>query len=165
VLSVAEALEPHLAAVAITEPGTLDGGDVMRIGGDVFVGRSERSNEDGISQLKKIAHGMGLTATPVDIAGVLHLKSAVLPLDDETVLMSRQHVDDTALHAYHVIPKAPGEEHLASALPLADGRVMVTASAPLTIAELESHGYHVVAVDTSQFQAADGGLTCLSILI
>ncbi|MEE8331881.1 MAG: dimethylargininase [Acidimicrobiia bacterium] len=165
VLPVAEALESHLSVVAIEEPGTLDGGDVMRMGDAVFVGRSERSNEDGISQLKAIAHGQGLTATPVDLAGVLHLKSAVLPLDHETVLMAPRHVDESAFNAYNVIPKARGEEHLASALPLADGRVMVTVTAPRTITELESAGYHVIAVDTSQFQAADGGLTCLSILL
>jgi len=165
VLPVAEALEGKLSINAIEDPATLDGGDVMVMGDTVFIGRSERTNDDGIEQLTQIAHRLGLRAVAVDIAGVLHLKSAVARLDDKTVLMSRKHVDGEAFVAYQVVAKAPGEEHLASALPLVDGRVMVTASAPQTAAELENAGFDVVAVDTSEFQAADGGLTCLSILL
>lgn len=162
---VAEVLSARLAVATIKEPGTLDGGDVIRLGSRVFVGRSTRSNHEGISQMSQMTTMLGLTLRPVYMTGVLHLKSAVLPLDDHTVLLALSHVDPEVFGDYRIIPKAEGEEHLASVLPLANGTVMATASAPETIGALEMAGYKVIPVDVSQFQAAAGGLTCLSILL
>jgi dimethylargininase len=164
VAPVAEVLGAKLAVATITEPGTLDGGDVMRMGNRVFVGRSSRSNAEGIEQMTRFTTMLGLTQRPIFMAGALHLKSAVLPLDDNTVLLSIDHIDPEAFGDYRVIPMAPGEGDLASVLPLSNGTVLATASAPATIAALELAGYKVIPVDISQFQAADGGLTCLSIL-
>ncbi|MDH3729886.1 MAG: dimethylargininase [Acidimicrobiia bacterium] len=162
---VAEALGAHRAVATIVEPATIDGGDVMRMGNKLFVGRSERTNQDGINQLTQISTLLGLTVRPIHMTGALHLKSAVLPLDDETILLAVDHVDPDAFGEYRIVPMAAGEQHLASVLPLANGTVMATASAPETIASLELAGYKIIPIDISQFQAADGGLTCLSILL
>lgn len=162
---VAEALGVHRAVARITEPGTLEGGDVMRMGDRIFVGRSERTNQEGIDQLSRIATLLGLSARPIHMSGVLHLKSAVLPLDGDTLLLAVDHINPDAFGDYRIVPMASGEQHLASVLPLANGTVMATASAPETIASLELAGYKVIPVDISQFQAADGGLTCLSVLL
>jgi dimethylargininase len=162
---VAAALGTRLAVATITEPGTLDGGDVMRMGNRVFVGRSARSNAEGIEQLSRFTTMLGLTQRPIYMAGALHLKSAVLPLDDSTLLLSIDHIDPEAFGDYRIVPMAPGEGELASVLPLANGTVLTTVNTPGTIEALELAGYKVIPVDISQFQAADGGLTCLSILL
>jgi dimethylargininase len=162
---VARALEGRLAVATITEPATLDGGDVLRMGNTVFVGRSQRTNQQGIDRLLQITSLLGFRLRPVSVSGALHLKSAVLRLDDSTVLLSIDQVSAEVFGDYRVIPKALGEEDVASVLPLTDGTVMATASAPQTIADLERAGYKVVPIDISQFQAADGGLTCLSLLL
>jgi len=150
---------------AIEAPGTLDGGDVMILGETVYVGRSTRSNDAGISQLAEMAATQGMSLVAVRVSEVLHFKSAVLPVDPNTVVVTRGTVDETLLEGLHVIHEADHERHRFSALPLADGTVLVTANAPDTTAMLADFDLRPVPIDVSEIQAADGGLTCMSILI
>jgi dimethylargininase len=162
--AVADALGVWLPLTEIKPPGTLDGGDVFILGDMVFAGRSERTNADGIAQLAAIAATQGLGLTAVGVYDTLHLKSAVLPLDPETVLVAPQAVDEEQLAGLRIVYQ-PIEERLASsALPLRDGRLLVTAASPRTAALLADMGHRAVEIDVSQIQAADGGLTCMSIL-
>jgi dimethylargininase len=162
---VAEALSSRFSITAVAAPGTLDGGDVMALGNAVFVGRTRRTNDDGIAQLAAVCATIGLPLTTVVVHHGLHLKSVVLPLDDETVLVTPNSVDEGALHGLRILYEADTERHRCSALPLHDGRLLVTAGAPATADMLATVGFAVVPVDISELQAADGGLTCLSIII
>ena len=49
-------LYEQMAAHRIELPGTLDGGDVLKHGGMVWVGRGGRTNDEGIAQLSRLAH-------------------------------------------------------------------------------------------------------------
>ena len=98
-------------------------------------------------------------------AVVLHLKSAVAQLDDTTLLVAPDCIDPDVFAGYRLIDKVPGEEHVASVLRLGTGRLVATTSAPQTRRRLLEHGYATDVLDSSEFQAADGGLTCLSILV
>ena len=165
VAAVAAELE-HLKPVRTIEaPGTVDGGDVLRMGDKLYVGRSTRTNDAGIEQLAALAAEDGLRVVAVPVRGVLHLKSAVAQLDDETVLLAPGCVSSDLFDAYRIIEKVAGEEHLASVLRLGSGRLVTTTTAPRTRQLLKEYGYVTGVVDSSEFQAADGGLTCLSILI
>ena len=64
----------------------------------------------------------------------------------------------------HLVYEADSERHRFSALPLRDGRLLVTAGAPETATVLATLGHDIVLIDVSQIQVADGGLTCMSIL-
>jgi len=161
---VAEALASRFSTTTIEPPGTLDGGDVMQIGGSVYVGRSRRTNRNGIDQLAAICAMLDLPVTIVDVHDALHLKSVVLPLDDEAVLTTPNSVDEQALKDLQILYEAESERRRCSALPMRDGRLMVTANAPATADMLAKAGYSVVPIDVSELQAADGGLTCLSIV-
>jgi len=161
---VAAALSSRFRLVDIEAPGTIDGGDVFIMKGVVYVGRSERTNEAGVDQLRAVAADQGLDLVPVSVNGALHLKSAVLPVDDETVLVAPDAVDEASLRGLRVVYEVAAERLRFSALPLRDGRLLVTASAPQTAAVLEALGHDVVPIDVSQIQMADGGLTCMSIL-
>ena len=162
---VAEALGRHRDLRHIEAPGTVDGGDVLWIGDQIYVGRSERTNDAGIAQFARFAAEEGVTTIAVDVRNVLHLKSAVSFLGDDTVLIAPDCVDPDVFADYRVIEKAPDEVHLASTLLLADRRVLMTHTAPATMDRVAAAGYDVVPIDMSEFQAADGGLTCLSILL
>lgn len=163
-LSVAAALSSRFAITQITEPGTLDGGDVLIMGDVVYVGRSTRTNSDGIDQLRAVAFHQGLDLVAVEVREVLHLKSAVLPIDGKTVVVTPGTVEEDKLDALEIFYEDEAERYRFSALPLGEGRVLVTASAPFTAELVARAGHEVVPIDVSQFQAADGGLTCLSIL-
>ena len=161
---VRDALARRFPIATIEAPGTLDGGDVMQVGGSVFAGRSTRTNPEGIEQLAAIAAGSGLRVATVRVLDGLHLKSAVLPLDAETVLVTPGAVDEEALGDLRILSEAPTERFSASVLPMRDGRLMVTTTAPATAEMLAGLGYSVAPVNVTELQAADGGLTCLSIL-
>jgi dimethylargininase len=161
---VREAFARRFPIATIEAPGTLDGGDVMQVGGSVFVGQSTRTNREGIEQLATIAARSGIRVVTVRVYDGLHLKSAVLPLDAETVLVAADSVDENALGDLRVLNVDPAERFSASALPMRDGRLMVTTTAPATIEMLVGRGYSVAPLDVTELQAADGGLTCLSIL-
>lgn len=161
---IAAALASRFSTTTIEPPGTLDGGDVMQIGGSVYVGCSRRTNRNGIDQLAAICATLDIPVTTVDVHDALHLKSVVLPLDDEAVLTTPNSVDEQALKDLLILYEAESERRRCSALPMRDGRLMVTANAPATADMLAKAGYSVVPIDVSELQAADGGLTCLSIV-
>lgn len=164
VTPVASRLAESMEVRAIEAPGTLDGGDVMVLNGIVYVGRSSRSNDEGISQLAAFAATQGMSLVSVPVSGVLHLKSAVLPVDPATVVVTPGTVDESLLEGLRIVYEAEHERHRFSALPLADGSLLVTADATDTAGILSDLGMRPVPIDVSEIQAADGGLTCMSIL-
>src|SRR5262249_11855322 len=72
--------------VRIEEPGTLDGGDVLQLGKTLFVGRSSRTNAEGIAQLRDLVSGSGYTVSAIDVHECLHLKSAVTAVGERTLV-------------------------------------------------------------------------------
>ncbi|POM24321.1 N(G),N(G)-dimethylarginine dimethylaminohydrolase [Actinomadura rubteroloni] len=143
----------------IEPPGTLDGGDVLQTDRAVYVGLSTRTNEDGICQLARLLGGRPVV--PVRVTGALHLKSAVTALPDGSLIGLPDAVDATALPCLRVAPD-PAGAHL---VVLGPGHVLLAASAPRTAARLAADGLRVTAVDISEFEALDGCVTCLSVLV
>ncbi len=78
----------------IVAPGTLDGGDVMMVGDHFYVGRSARTNEEGIRQFIEILEGWGLEGSEVPLEEVLHLKTGVNYLEDGNMLVSGEFIEE-----------------------------------------------------------------------
>jgi len=164
----AEAVASALAAVGfqpavVESPGTLDGGDVLDMGDTVYVGRSARTNDDGIRQLAAALRPGGVEVVPVPVRGALHLKSLVNRLDGETLLMVTGALDERLFSAAAVVPTAPGEAAAANVVDLADGTVLMPAGYPTTSATLRHRGHALVEMPLTQFELGDGGATCLSL--
>ena len=162
-----DTIETVLAAfrpvLAITAPGTLDGGDVLRVGRNVYVGESARSNPDGIAQLRALLAPRGYSVQGVATDGCLHLKSAATEVADGVLLVQPAWVDVAVFAGYRTIEVDPGEEHAANALRIGDG-VLYPASFPRTRRRLEEAGIAVTAVDVSELQKAEGATTCCSLV-
>ena len=161
--AVAESLGSVLEVLPWEGEGSLDGGDVLRIGRTIFVGRSARSTDAGIAHLTRVAAGRGYTVVPVAMRDCLHLKSAVTALDDTTVLVNPAWVDRAPFAAYRQVEVDPAEPHAANVLRLPD-RLVYPSSFPLTAGRLAAAGYRVVLVDLSELQKAEGATTCCSVL-
>ncbi len=146
--------------VHIEPPGTLDGGDVLKHGGTVWVGLGGRTNQAGLNQLRAHLEPLRATVTGVPVSKVLHLKSAVTALPDGSVIGYDPLVDDpAAFPSYLSVPEEPGAHVV-----LLDGStVLMSTSAPRTQELFESRGLRVVAVDISEFEKLEGCVTCLSI--
>jgi dimethylargininase len=151
---------PDLDLQRILAPATLDGGDVLKVGSTVYVGRSTRTNEHGIAALAAIVEPLGYRVRPVPVTKVLHLKSAVTALPDGTVIGWPPQVDDpSAFDAFLAVP-----EELGSAVVVVDeSTVLMSADAPATAELLRSRGLTVVTVPISEFEKLEGCVTCLSV--
>jgi dimethylargininase len=161
--SLAEALSQFRKLEYISLPGTLEGGDVLRIGRRLFVGLTRRSNAEGIRQLAAILAPHNYEVIAVPVAGCLHLKSAVTCLGRNTLLANRAWFDTAPLAGHEWIDVDPAEPHAANALALA-GTIIFPESFPRTRARIEARGFSVTSIDISELQKAESGLTCSSLL-
>lgn len=144
----------------IVQPGTLDGGDVLKHGDTVWVGVGGRTNQAGAEQLAALLAPLGAQVVIVPVTKVLHLKSAVTALPDGTVLGHPDLVDDpVAFPRFLAVPEAEG----AHVVLLNGDRLLISASAPRTMELLGGLGYVTVPVDLSEFEKLDGCVTCLSV--
>lgn len=145
----------------IEAPGTLDGGDVLKVGSRVYAGRGGRTNAEGIRQLAELLAPLGAETVEVPIEKVLHLKSAVTALPDGTVLGHLPLVDDPSVYgdAFVAVPEPTG----AIVVDLGDGRILMQASAPESIEIMRGRGYDVTVVDVSEYEKLEGCITCLSV--
>lgn len=161
--SLAEVVGRYRPLRWIVEPGTIEGGDVVRVGSKVFVGRSARSNGEGIAQLGRLLAPFGYWVAGVDMRDCLHLKSACSYLGRDTVLANRAWLDLAPLGDVRVIEVVQDEPGAADVLAIGD-TVIIPASFPATAARLERAGWKDLPVDVSELQKAEAGVTCMSLV-
>lgn len=161
--AVARALERRgLRLVQMTAPATLDGGDCMRVGRTLYVGRSPRTNAEGIAQLERAFPR--LRVVPVDLpAGVMHLKCVCSPLGDGRIALAEGSIPATVFDAQVV--SIPAAEKYAANLVAIGAHAVVAEGHPRTHDALAEAGFTLHPVPVSEARKADGSLTCQSILL
>ena len=163
--TVARALEGLRPMVRIKPPGTLDGGDVLLLSREIIVGRTPRSNADGISQLRDLVSSFGYTVRDVPVTGCLHLKTAVTRVAERVLLVNPEWIDyRTCFPNWIVVEVDPSEPFAANAL-WTRGRVIHSSSFPRTAERLERVGVRVLPVPADELGKAEGGVTCCSLLL
>ena len=160
---VGATLERYRSVVRMEAPATLDGGDVLRLGRTLYVGRSARTNAQGIEQLARLVHPYDYHVVPVALEGCLHLKSAVTAVADRVLLYNPAWVSASAFPGCDTMPVAPSEPYGANGLRIA-GSVVYAAQFPITRALLEERGLRVAPVDCSELAKAEGAVTCCSLV-
>ncbi|MEU6809867.1 dimethylargininase [Streptomyces sp. NPDC046831] len=144
----------------IWEPGTLDGGDVLKTGDTVYVGRGGRTNAAGVQQARAAFEPLGARVVAVPVSRVLHLKSAVTALPDGTVIGHIPKVDTPSLYPRFLPVPEPSGGHVVQ---LGGGKLLMAASAPKTAELLADLGFEPVVVDIGEFEKLEGSVTCLSV--
>ena len=153
--------ELGLERVTITE-GTLDGGDVLKIGSQVYVGLSGTTNAAAVDQLARIVAPRGYTVTGIPMNKALHLKSALTALPDGTVIGYEPVVDDPgAFPSFLGVPEEPG----AHVVILDEDLLLMSSAAPRTAALFTDRGYRLETVDISEYEKLEGCVTCLSVRV
>lgn len=157
---VAEATGREVAE--ITEPGTLEGGDILKVGRTVYVGRTLRTDAEGAAQLRALLEPRGWDVVEVPVTKALHLKSAVTALPDGTVIGYPPLVDDPALfESFLPVPEAEGT----AVVVLDQDTVLLSEGAPGTAALLRERGLTVRTTPVSEFEKLEGCVTCLSVRV
>jgi dimethylargininase len=161
----AELAKFYPARHTIREPGTLDGGDVCDAGDHFFIGISQRTNESGAQQLAEILAAVGYSSTSVDIrevGGILHLKSGLAYLGDRRFVVIDSLAEHEAFRGYELIQVNRHEQYAANCIVVND-YVLIAGGFPVLEKNLRALGQQTIAVDMSEFQKMDGGLSCLSL--
>lgn len=148
----------------IEPPATLEGGDVLRAGRALLVGQSSRTNAAGIDALRRICGDYGYQVIPVAVHGCLHLKTACCALPGGRLLVNPAWINTTALADFELLT-VPKEEPWGANIFCLGTTVCAAASSPHTNALIDELGFEVRTVDLSEFAKAEGGVTCLSILL
>lgn len=161
--TVAAALEKFRKLAYIKSPGTLEGGDVLRVGKRIYVGVTRRSNPEGIRQFAVIASAYGYESTAIPVSGCLHLKSAVTLLGRNTLLGNRAWLDWNRMAGFEWVDVDQSEPHAGNALQIGD-TVIFPASYPRTAELIEKKGFKLERIDISELQKAESGLTCSSLI-
>ena len=161
--SVAPTLSQFRNLLAIQPPGTLEGGDMMRVGRTIYVGQSARTNAAGIEQLANLVSGYGYTVRPVAMRDCLHLKSAVTMVAECTLLVHPGWVDRDHFAGFRIIEIDPEEPHAANTLRVGSGLIYPSCF-PRTRERLAEAGITVTVVDVSELQKAEGAVTCCSLV-
>ncbi|MFC7537114.1 dimethylarginine dimethylaminohydrolase family protein [Sphingomonas sp. GCM10030256] len=148
--------------------GTLDGGDVLRIGRTIYVGQSRRTDCAGIVALANAAAPLGYEVVAVPHDRCLHLKTGATFVgpDDAgrpTVLINPDWIDPSVFEDVALIPNHPLEPFAANALRAGD-RLIYPAAYPRTAERLRTAGFAVEEVDISELEKAEAGLTCMSLI-
>jgi dimethylargininase len=157
------ALGKYRGLLKIKPPATLEGGDVLRVGKTLLVGLSSRTNAAGVESLTRIVAPLGYQVATLPVRGCLHLKTGCTALPDGTLLVNRNWVDVEGLE-FDVI-EVPRVEPWGANVVLAGSKVIVPANHIRTAEMIARRGFEVCPVDISEFQKAEGGVTCLSILV
>ena len=162
--SIAQALAPYRKLHTISAPGSLDGGDVLRLGKTLYVGLSSRSNMAAVEQMRAFLKPYGYTVTGIEVTGCLHLKSAVTQVAENTLLLNPQWITPALFPGWKIIEVDPSEPGAANAL-LLEEVVIHPAAYPATRQRLERSGMRVAPVDVSEVIKAEGGVTCCSLIL
>lgn len=162
--SIIRALSPHRPLVHVTAPATVDGGDVLVLGKNIYVGLSTRSNSAAIEQMQNLLDKFGYKVIGTQMTDCLHLKTAVTRVDDKTLLINKNWVSPDYFTGYDLIEVHPSEPFAANCLPV-NGHIIYPTSFPKTHAKLEARGYKIQSVTVDELAKAEGAVTCCSLII
>jgi dimethylargininase len=161
--SVAEALKPYRELAFIDNPGTIDGGDVLKIDRTHYVGLSSRTNQAAIYQLKKILTPLNYEVKVVSVNGCLHLKTAVTQIGEDLLLLNPNWVEVNQFPEMRWIKVDPSEPFAANTVWI-EPFVLYPSAFPKTAKRLEEARCQLKFVDASELAKAEGALTCCSLI-
>ena len=165
--STAAGLAGHFRLHRI-ERGHVDGGDVLRIRKRLYVGKSTRTDSEGIAALSELAAPLGFEVIEAQLRDCLHLKTGATfagidPTGAAVLLFDERCVDAAQFADVEPVATAPDEGAAANCVRAGD-RLILPAGNPRTADKLRGRGFHVVEIDVSELQKAEAGVTCMSLI-
>jgi len=148
----------------VETPATIEGGDVLRVGRKLLVGLSSRTNRAGVNALETVVRRYGYEIVLVPVRHCLHLKTACTALPDQSLLINPAWFDVRSLRGFDLVP-VPEAEPWAANVALVCNAVCIAANHEETGCVIRERGFEVNTIDLSEFAKAEGGVTCLSILL
>jgi dimethylargininase len=162
--SITRALSAHRPLMHVTAPATVDGGDVLVLGKNIYIGLSTRSTMEAVNQLSSLLDNFDYKVHGIELTDCLHLKTAVTRVDDSTLLINKNWVDASHFNGFDLIDVDASEPFAANCLPI-KGKIIYPTAFPKTQRELEQKGFSVVNVNLDELAKAEGAVTCCSLIV
>ena len=163
---VVQELEGYLEIVKMNGTGIMDGGDVLRIGDILFIGRSTRTDDAGIAEFRTFVEDSGFELRVIDVSEhVLHLTSMCSSPTEDILLLTE---GTASAEEFGDLPgidiiMVPTEEIRGANVIGFGNRMIVADGFPVVCSELTIRGFELTLLDISQISAADASLTCCSV--
>jgi len=157
---LADALQSRLPVLRLQAPVFIDGGDILQTESTLFVGQSQRTTSEAIEALQSLTSKQVI---PVAVQQGLHLKTSVSTLGKNLLVINPSHVETEPFHNFEWIEVDEEETYAANCLTVGEN-VILPAGFPKLEQRIQTHGFSTLPVEMSEFQKADGGVTCLSLL-
>lgn len=162
-IEIQSVLETHYEIVEqVHSTGTVEGGDIMMVGSHFYIGISGRTNQVGARQVIEILNKYGMSGSVVGMKDMLHLKTGLAYLEKNNLVAYGEFLDKPEFQKFNLLQIDADESYAANCIWVND-KVLVPKGFPKTQATIEKAGYQTIAVDVSEFQKLDGGLSCLSL--
>ena len=146
----------------IKTPGTLEGGDILKINNQYYIGLSKRTNKEGAKQLTKILERYGYSCLTVQLVNVLHLKTGVAYIGDNNLIVTGEFISNPIFNEFNIIKVDKDESYAVNCIRVNNYIIIAKGFKKLTNS-ISNLGYKVFEIDMSEFRKMDGGLSCLSI--
>ncbi len=147
---------------SIKKPGTVDGGDVMKVENCYYIGLSKRTNKEGARQLIEVLKKYGYSYVTIPLTNVLHLKSGVSYIGDNNLIAAGEFIDNLNFIGYNIIKVEENEKYAANSVKI-NNYVLIPKGFEKLKESILSLGYKIIEIEMSEFRKMDGGLSCLSL--
>jgi len=158
--SIEEVLKEYKRTKHVKSPGTIEGGDVIHLDELLISGLTQRTNIEGV---KQTAEWLEVPIEVIQDSRIIHLKSHVTYLGEDTFATTRRYAQHPLLLDYTKILIPDHEAYAANTL-TCNGSVLMPKGHIDSIQLLKDAGFDVLPHDVSEFEKCEGALTCLSIL-
>ncbi|MBE0672068.1 MAG: dimethylargininase [Anaerolineales bacterium] len=162
--TIIQALSPYRPLIHVSAPATVDGGDILVLGKNIYIGMSTRSTVEAAKRLQSLLDIYGYKVIAVELSECLHLKTAVTQVDDKTLLINKKWVNSMYFGEYQLIEVDSSESFAANCLPIKDF-IIYPNTFPRTQEKLEQRGFKVKSVQLDELAKAEGAVTCCSLII
>ena len=146
----------------VTEPGTVEAGDIMMVESHYFIGISDRTNREGAEQVISFLEKHCMTGSIIELENILHLKTGVAYLENNYLLATGELLDKPDFKEFDILKVDKAESYAANCI-WVNGNIIVPAGYPNTRRKIKAAGYNIIEVEVSEFRKLDGGISCLSL--
>ena len=146
----------------IKTPGTVEGGDIVLAGTVAFIGKSIRTNEEGIRQLSPLLKKMGYEIRIIELPDtILHLDKTLMVLGPKQVLYCRELVPKEKIKDFEGLGISCGGDTTANIICLGNNELIINRSNTTVIDRVQAEKYIVHDLDLGEFAKGMGGPNCL----
>ncbi len=157
---VEEVLSQDLTVKRAEAPATVEGGDVIHLPDRLICGITQRTNQEGVDQLRDF---LGVPVDTIIDQSMFHLKSYVTYLGQDTMIATSKLAEHPVLKGFEVLVVPDEEAYAANTLAVRD-KVLMAEGHPKAQTMVRAAGFDVFCLDMSEFEKCEGALTCLSLL-